>query len=258
MCVIAKIFGIFFRHPRDVAKTPPCFLLLGPCVGICGVLGHHAPGGLGQLRPGTVWHLLHTGLVAGPGLHVRPELRHGHPFLLSHPPRRHHRLLLRHDHLQSEILSKGDLALWRPHQEQPQPRNQTHKGGLRGWGEGKAGTRESRQQTGVVEKIGWCVSCPRWRCWSAQASWLRGSLTQWCPWYRHSGSPTPCLLRLPSFPRCWPSPPPCTTPSSTRWWTWSCPAPVPPAAKPWRKACVLESRGKEVWNVSGNFPNLLL
>lgn len=122
------------------------------------------------------------------------------------------------------------------------------------WGE----SRNERKKATVVEKIGWCVSCLRWRCWSAQASWLRGSLTQWCPWYRHSGSPTPCLLRPPSFPRCWPSPPPCTTPSSTRWWTWRCPAPVPPAAKPWRTACVLESRGKEVWNVSGNFPNLLL
>lgn len=97
--------------PRYVAKTPPRFLLLSPRVGVCDLLGHHAPSGLGQLRPGAIWHLLHTGLVAGPGLCVGPELCHGHAFFLPHPPHRHHRLLLRHDHLQSEILSEGDLAL---------------------------------------------------------------------------------------------------------------------------------------------------
>lgn len=109
MPVNTKAFLIFFRGPRYVAETPPRFPLLGPRVGVRGVLGHHAPGGLGQLRPGAIWHLLHTGLVAGPGFRVGPELRHGHPLLLPHPPHRHHRLLLRHDHLQSQILSEGDL-----------------------------------------------------------------------------------------------------------------------------------------------------
>lgn len=68
---------------------------------------------------------------------------------------------------------------------------------------------------------------------------------QWCLWFPHLESQTLCLFRSLSFPRCWPSPQPCTTPSSTRWWTWRHPAHVSPAVKPSRKPRVLESQGKE-------------
>lgn len=112
-----------------MAKTPPCLLLPGLCMGVCSLLGHHATGWLGELRPGALWNLLHTGLVAGAGLRVWPELRLNHPVLLSHLSHRHHCLLLRHDHLQGQVLHKGGLALWHPHQKQPHSWDEAHKGG---------------------------------------------------------------------------------------------------------------------------------
>lgn len=75
------------------------------------ILGLHASGGLGELCARAVWHILHSGLVAGPGLRERSELCYVHAYLLSCPPHGHHRLFLRHDHRQGEVLSQGDLSL---------------------------------------------------------------------------------------------------------------------------------------------------
>lgn len=130
-----------FRH---MAQTPPHLPRPGLCVGVCSLLGHHALNRLGKLRPGALRHFLHIGLVAGTGLRVRPDLRRVHSVFLSHPPHRHYRLLLRHDHLQGQVLCKGDLELWRPHQKQPQPWDETHKGGWEAGG--KVSEREGEGQ----------------------------------------------------------------------------------------------------------------
>lgn len=103
MCIVLSL--------RDMAKTPPCLLLPGLCVGIRSLLGHYATGRLGELRPGALWDLLHPGLVASTGLCVRPELCLNNPVLLSHFPHRHYRILLRHDHHQGQVLHEGGLAL---------------------------------------------------------------------------------------------------------------------------------------------------
>lgn len=96
-----SVFCYFFRH---MAETPSRLSLPGVCVGVCRLLGHHATRRLGKLCSRTLWDILHIGLVAGPGLRVRPELCHGHPVLLSHPPNRHHCLLLCYDHLQGQVV----------------------------------------------------------------------------------------------------------------------------------------------------------
>ncbi len=118
---LSIILPVMFFTLRHMAKTPPRLSVPGLCVGICSFLGHHAPNWLGKLRPGALRDLLHIRLDAGTGLCVWPELRHGHPVLLSRPPHRHHRLLICHDHLQGQVLGKGDFTLRRPHQKQPQP-----------------------------------------------------------------------------------------------------------------------------------------
>lgn len=102
---------VFCSSSRHVAEAASRLSLPGIRVVVCGFLGHHATGGLGELRSRTVRDVLHTGLVAGPGLGVRPDLRHVHPLLLPGPSHRHHRLLLRHDHLQGQVFCKGDLQL---------------------------------------------------------------------------------------------------------------------------------------------------
>lgn len=111
-CLLFFLFSFALRH---MAKTPPCLLLPGLCVGVCSLLGYHATGRLGELCPGALRDLLHTGLVACAGLCVRPELCLNYSVLLSHLPHLHYCLFLCHDHLQGQILHKGGLALWHPH-----------------------------------------------------------------------------------------------------------------------------------------------
>lgn len=96
---------------RHVAQTPPRVHLLGLRVDVRGLLGHHASDRLGKLRSRTLRDLLHPGLVACTVLRLGPDFCHDNPVLLPHLPRRHHRVFLRHDHIQSEVISEGDLQL---------------------------------------------------------------------------------------------------------------------------------------------------
>lgn len=96
--VFSNVDYMFLIYLRHVVKTPTLLHMLGLCLGVCGLLGHHATGWLGPLRPGAVWDLMHPGLVARSSLGVGPKLRVGHPVLLLPPPSGHHRVLLRHDH----------------------------------------------------------------------------------------------------------------------------------------------------------------
>lgn len=96
--------GVSFSNPRCMAKTPPRVPVPGLCMGVCSLLGHNAPGGLGKLRSGALWDLLYPGLVVGSSLSVWPELRHGHFVLLSYTPCRDHCLLLCYDHLQGQVI----------------------------------------------------------------------------------------------------------------------------------------------------------
>lgn len=113
---------------RHLAKTPPYFPMSGLCMDLRRFLGDHASGWLGKLCPRAVWDFVHIGLVASTSLCVRTELRHVHPILLPRTPGWHHCLLLCHDHLQGEVLFKRSFPLWRSHQKQPQPWDQTYKG----------------------------------------------------------------------------------------------------------------------------------
>lgn len=113
---------------RHLAKTPPYFPMSGLCMDLRRFLGDHASGWLGKLCPRAVWDFVHIGLVASTSLCVRTELRHVHPVLLPRTPGWHHCLLLCHDHLQGEVLFKRSFPLWRSHQKQPQPWDQTYKG----------------------------------------------------------------------------------------------------------------------------------
>lgn len=94
-----------------MAEAPTRLPLCHICMGVCGLLGHHAAGGLGKLRPRALWDFMHFGLVAGTGIRVWSELCLVHPVLLSRPPHGRHCLFLRHDHLQSQVYCQGDVTL---------------------------------------------------------------------------------------------------------------------------------------------------
>lgn len=107
-CIIILVFCYSFRH---MAEAAPCLSLPGICMGVRRLLGHHATDRLGKLCSRTIRDILHTGLVAGPGLCVGPELCHVHPVLLPRPSHRHHCLLLCYDHLQGQVFCKRDIKL---------------------------------------------------------------------------------------------------------------------------------------------------